>query len=224
MSDDRRSVEAEGETVDDAIAHGLETLGLAREDVTVEVVQEPRRSVLGFGGHGARVRVIAARTEALRSAASVLHEPDDRDGASLLRRLLELMGVEAEVEAVSAEEPGYTWLRISSSAGGLLIGRHGQTLDALEYLVNRLVVRGDGDGRFLVDAEGYRERRAGELRETAARLAERARRSSQPQSMEPLGARERRIVHVALAADSTVTTRSTGEGALRRVVIHPNRP
>jgi spoIIIJ-associated protein len=219
MSGERQSIECEAKSVDEAIARGLEALGLTRDDATVEVLQEPRRSVLGLGGQTARVRIEARATRNDRPPSIA----DGIDGRALLVRLLELMGVGSDVEASPAEDPGYTWLRISTSAGGLLIGRHGQTLDALEYLVNRLAVHGDGDGRFLLDAEGYRERRARELRETALRLAERARRSSRPQSMEPLGPRERRIVHVALSGDPTVTTRSTGEGALRRVVIHPNR-
>jgi spoIIIJ-associated protein len=219
LSGERRSIETEAATVDEAIRRALEVLGLAREQATIEVLQEPRRSVLGFGGQTARVRVEAraGRDEDRPSFG------EERDGRALLVRLLEFMGVKAEVEAAPAEDPGFTWLRISTSADGLLIGRHGQTLDALEYLVNRLAVRGEGDGRFLLDAEAYRERRARELRETALRLAERARRTSRPQTMEPLGPRERRLVHVALSGDSTVTTRSTGEGALRRVVIHPSR-
>lgn len=220
MSGERRSIESEANTVDEAITRGLEALGLSRDEVTVEVLQEPRRSVLGFGGQTAKVRVEA---RAARDHDRPCVE-SERDGRALLVRLLDLMGVQAEVVAAPAEENGFTWLRISTSAGGLLIGRHGQTLDALEYLVNRLAVRSEGDGRFLLDAEGYRERRARELRETAVRLAERVRRTSRPQSMEPLGSRERRIVHVALGSDPTVTTQSTGEGALRRVVIHPNRP
>jgi spoIIIJ-associated protein len=219
VSGERQSIECEANSVDEAIARALELLGLARDEVTVEVLQEPRRSVLGFGRQTARVRVAARaiRDDDPESSA------EGTDGRALLVRLLGLMGVESEVEASPTEDPGYTWLRMSTSAGGLLIGRHGQTLDALEYLVNRLAVHGEGDGRFLLDAEGYRERRSRELRETALRLAERARRTSRPQSMEPLGPRERRIVHVALSGDPTVATRSTGEGALRRVVIHPNQ-
>lgn len=213
------SVEVEAESVDEAISQALLTLGLAREQVNVEILQEARRNVLGFGGAKARVRV-AARAAAARGPASV----DDGGGPAILRRLLELMDIPAEVDATPAEETGYTWLRISSAAGGLLIGRHGQTLDALEYLVNRLGTPEEQAGRYLVDAEGYRERRSRELRETAMRLAAAARRTSRPQAMDPLGARERRIVHLALSEDTTVRTESTGEGALRRVVIHPVHP
>jgi spoIIIJ-associated protein len=144
-----------------------------------------------------------------------------QEGAEVLRRLLALMEMPAEVEAV-ADEPEQTWLKVSSEAGGLLIGRRGQTLDALEYLVNRVADRQErATRRYLVDVDGYRERRYGELRETAVRLAARARQTSRPQTMDPLSARERRVVHLALSGDSTVMTRSVGEGPSRRVVIYP---
>jgi len=214
MSTVSGSVEVEAESVDEAIAQALDTLGVGRDQVSVEVLKEARRTALGFGGEKARVRVTA------RAAT-----PSPRDGGApaILRRLLQLMDVPGEVEAAPAEEAGYTWLRISSSSGGLLIGRHGQTLDALEYLVNRLSAPEQQASRYLVDAEGYRERRGRELRETAGRLAAEVRRTSRPQVMEPLGARERRIVHLSLAEDASVRTESTGEGTLRRVVIHPAR-
>ena len=145
-----------------------------------------------------------------------------QDGAEVLRRLLALMEIPAEVEAAASDEPEQAWLKVSSEAGGLLIGRRGQTLDALEYLVNRVADRQEqGARRYLVDVEGYRERRSRELREAAVRLAARARQTSRPQTMDPLSARERRVVHLALSADATVTTRSVGEGPSRRVVIYP---
>ena len=217
MSAAERSVEVEAESIDEAIEQALGMLEVGRDRTSVEVLQDARRGVLGFGGQKARVRV-SVRADVASEASR-----DAVDGGAILRQLLLLMDIPAEVEESAAEEPGHTWLRISSSAGGLLIGRHGQTLDALEYLVNRLTVHDGSTERFLVDAEGYRHRHELELRETATRMAERARRSSRPQAMEPLGARDRRIVHLALSEDKSVTTRSTGEGALRRVVIHPVR-
>ncbi len=133
------------------------------------------------------------------------------------------MDVPGKVER-STDEAGQIVLRIVSEVGGLLIGRRGQTLDALEHLINRIVTRQDEQsGHILVDAEGYRERRSRELREMAVRLAARVRQTARAQSLDPLSARERRIVHLALADDTTVTTRSVGEGQLRRVVIHPAR-
>jgi len=221
-----RSVETEGETVDEAVAGALAELGLPRSQVRVEILRDARRALLGFGGQKAKVRVVPCEDfvdgPIRDSAAEVSPE---WEGAEALRRLLALMEIPAEVESAPSDEPEQTWLKISSEAGGLLIGRRGQTLDALEYLVNRLADRqARGARRYLVDVEGYRERRGRELRETALRLATRARQTARPQTMEPLSPRDRRMVHLALSAEATVTTRSVGEGPLRRVVIYPNTP
>jgi spoIIIJ-associated protein len=220
-----RAIEVEAESIDEAIDAALATLGIAREQAEVEILQDAKRGLLGFGGQKARVRV--AQRGAITppsSADGVSPTGEAGDAAEVLRQLLVLMDVPGEVQTAAAEEPGQTWLRISSEAGGLLIGRHGQTLDALEYLVNRIVSRQEErGGRILLDAEGYRERRQNELREMASRMAARARQTSKPQAMNPMNPRERRIVHVALNADSSVTTGSVGDGYLRRVVIYPAR-
>jgi spoIIIJ-associated protein len=217
----------EGETVDEAIARALAELGVPRDQVRVEILRDARRALLGFGGQKARVRIVPREDpgEERTSAPAAGEAPPRWDGAEALRRLLALMEIPAEVDAAASDEPGQTWLKISSQAGGLLIGRRGQTLDALEYLVNRLADRHAPQAhRYLVDVEGYRERRGRELREAALRLAARARQTARPQTMEPLSPRERRVVHLALGAEAAVTTRSVGEGPLRRVVIYPTEP
>ena len=218
-------VEADGATVEEAIAKALVALGIGREQAAVEILHDAKRSVLGFGGRPARVRV-AARGELDPSVAAPSPTPTGtagvEDPAAVLEKLLALIDVPAQIDATPGEEPGQISLRISSPAGGLLIGRHGQTLDALEYLVNRIVSRHDErSARIVIDAEGYRERRNQELREMASRIAARVRQTFRAHTMNPLSPRERRIVHMALADDHTVVTRSTGEGQLRRIVILP---
>jgi spoIIIJ-associated protein len=134
------------------------------------------------------------------------------------------MGFRAKIDSVAGEQPGEICLRISSDARGLLIGRHGQTLDALEYLVNRIVGhKNESAARIALDAEGYRDRRRHELIDVAHRLAARVRETGQAEAMDPLSARERRIVHLALADDRTVSTRSAGEGPSRHVIVVPER-
>ena len=230
MSTTGKSIEAEGETIDDAIANALVTLAISREQAEVEIVQDARRGVFGFGAQRARVRVsICATVLPVRQAlpppvgVSAQRRPVAPDGAvSVLHRLLGLMGFRARIDSVEGEHPGEIWFRISSDARGLLIGRHGQTLDALEYLVNRIVGhKEEGAGRIVLDAEGYRDRRRRELVETACRIAARVKETGQPEAMDPLNARERRVVHLALASDPAVSTRSDGEGALRHVIISP---
>jgi spoIIIJ-associated protein len=224
------SVEGEGETIDDALDEALTSLGISRDEAEVEVVQEARRGLFGLGAQRARVRV-SPRTVPAAMERPVA-EPVGvsalgtgsvaEDAVQLLQRLVELMGFRARIDSTGGEERGEVCLQISSDARGLLIGRHGQTLDALEHLVTRLVSRRDeGFSRIVLDAEGYRERRRRELVDTAHRLAAHVRKTGRAEAMDPLNARERRIVHLTLASDATVSTRSAGEGALRHVVISP---
>jgi len=223
-------MEAEGETIDEAIANALGALAISREQAEVEIVQDARRGVFGFGAQRARVRV-SIRAAVLpieqvvpQTVGASTQGPTaaPEDAVSVLQRLLGLMGFRAGIDSVEGEPPGETCLRISSDAQGLLIGRHGQTLDALEYLVNRIVGhKEEGAARIVLDAEGYRDRRRRELVETARRIAARVRETGQPEAMDPLSARERRVVHLALASDPTVSTRSDGEGAMRHVIIFP---
>jgi spoIIIJ-associated protein len=218
-----KSVEAEGETIDEAIANALAALAISREQAEVEIVQDARHGVFGFGAQRARVRVSVRATVAPveQSASSSVRAPDD--AVSALQRLLELMGFKARIDSAAGDRPEEICLRISSDARGLLIGRHGQTLDALEYLVNRIIGHKDEAARIVLDADGYRDRRRRELVDVARRLAARVRETGQAEEMDPLSARERRLVHLALANDPTVSTRSAGEGASRHVVILPER-
>jgi spoIIIJ-associated protein len=220
-------VETEGDSIDEAIAAALAELQLPRERVQIEIIQDVRRGVLGFGAQPAKVRA-SERIEPLDGAREPemfgADLPPASSGAAILRRVLALMAIPASVDVATDEESAQTWLRISSQAGGLLIGRHGQTLEAIEYLVNRIAgPQDDRVPRYLVDVEGYRARRTDELREAARKLAERARTSGRTQEMSPLSSRERRVVHLALKNDESVTTRSSGDGPFRHVVIEPLR-
>jgi spoIIIJ-associated protein len=135
---------------------------------------------------------------------------------TVLTEIVALMQVEAQV--VLADEGQ---LMITGDKRGLLIGRRGQTLDALEYLVNRIIGREELPGRISIDAEDYRERRRGSLEGLAQRLAERVRRRGKAVSLNPMSPRDRRIIHLALQGDPSLVTRSTGDGYYRRLVIAP---
>jgi spoIIIJ-associated protein len=218
----RSPFEAEGATIDEAIANALAALGIGREAAEVEIVQDAKRSVLGFGGQPARVRVSVRSVLGESAPVATGDSSATEDAAEVLRKVLSFMDIPAQVDAAAGEEPGEIRLAISSEAGGLLIGRHGQTLDALEYIVNRIAGRNDEHARrVIVDAEGYRERRRHELAEMATRIAARVRQTSRAHTMNPLSPRERRIVHLTLADDPSVSTGSVGEGELRRVVVSP---
>jgi spoIIIJ-associated protein len=141
----------------------------------------------------------------------------------VLKKLLELMGLDAEVEASENDER--ILLVVKGPDTGLVIGKKGQTLDALQHLVNKIVAQtrpeGDGGKAIHLDSEGYRDRRTESLVELAHRLAEKARRTGRPVAADPMSAADRRIIHVTLADAEGVTTRSEGEGIHRHLVVVP---
>jgi len=205
------AIEEQGRTLDEAVSKGLQRLGLSHSEVRVEVLEESRKFFGLFGTTHIKVRltydVLAAR---LRAATAILQD------------ILTRMGIEARVEGT--ERNGNMSLNIVTNDSGLLIGRRGQTIDALQYLVNRLVNKEASDlVRVTLDIAHYQERREHHLKELAQRLAARVKTTGQTAVMAPLNARDRRIIHQALQEDGEVRTTSKGEGALRKVLISPRR-
>lgn len=144
-----------------------------------------------------------------------------REARTILSRILELMGERAEITTAEEDSEGIE-LAIKGDGSGLLIGRHGQTLDSLEYLVNRILARQVKDAvPITVDTESYRERRRRQLHRMALAMAEQTKREHAPVTLDPMPPRDRRIVHLALKDDPLITTRSTGDGFLRVVEIIP---
>ena len=267
------SVEAEGRSIDDAIEHALQRLGVTRDKVEIEILSNTPRGLFGLGGRKATVRATLRRPLPLantaapaspdtppahaapgrrasadraappapaRSAAcapaprradgrrsDVLRAPDapaDREtlerARGVLSEILRLSGSEGRVEVVDG--PPEARLVIAGDSSGVLIGRRGQTLDALEYVVNRIITRGEEpSARLIVDVHDYRLRRQQVLEEIARRAAARARRRSKPVTLDPMSPRDRRIVHMVLRQDPTLTTRSAGTGFYRKVIIIP---
>ncbi len=144
-------------------------------------------------------------------------------GVEVLTEILRLMGVEAEVVVKSGNAPSEFVLDIQGDSTALLIGRRGQTLEALQHIVSRIVAEKSGpDGpQPVVDAEDYRGRRVRSLEDMALRMGEKAKRSRKTQGIDALSARDRRIVHLALKDDPWLTTKSLGQGAYRRLLIIP---
>ena len=152
----------------------------------------------------------------------MMSEKISEKAGEVLKSLLGKMGVEHEV--VSSEDEERVTLEVKGPETGLVIGKKGQTLDALQYLVNKIVSREipeDDSKPINVDAEGYRGRRAEALVELAQRLAEKAKRTGKPVAADPMSAADRRIIHVALANTPGLTTRSEGEGIYRHLVVIP---
>jgi len=209
------SIEQTGRTVDDAVEAALRTLGVSRDDVEVEVLAEESRGLLGIlGTSEARVRVTLKATVASRALET-------------LKRILELMGVEADAD-ITADEPEAVSIEITGSQDlGLLIGKRGQTLAALQLIVAMMANRdqpSEKRKRIVLDAEGYRARRERTVSAMARSAAQRAKRSGRPVTIESLTPRERRIVHLALADEPGVSTRSEGEDPHRAIIVTPRRP
>ncbi len=142
----------------------------------------------------------------------------------MLTELLGHLRVSASIEARAGEDPGTIVLDVNGDSGGLLIGRRGQTLDALEYLVNRMVAR-DADAtaaRVMIDVEHYRDRRREYLTALAHRLADKAKQTRRAVALNPMSPRDRRTVHIALKDEAAVTTRSHGDGHYRKLLIVPS--
>jgi spoIIIJ-associated protein len=149
-------------------------------------------------------------------------EQQAAEATEILLRILELMGENGQVSRVVETDPDSLELEIKGDGSGLLIGRHGQTLDALEYVVNRIVARRIRDAvPIMLETEAYRARRRQQLHRMALSMGERAKREHQSVMLEPMPPRDRRVIHLALKEDPMLTTRSSGEGFLRAIEIVP---
>jgi spoIIIJ-associated protein len=234
-----RSVETDGASIDDAIERALGLLHVTRDKVDIEILENSSRGLLGFGGKRARVRAtVRSPLGALSEQPSDMvsretlpgGEPEpidvqgrvDRARAAFVE-ILSALGLAPEFAVVAA--PDETWqFTVAGAGAGIVIGRHGQTLDAIEYLLNRIASHCDKTPvRIAIDVEGYRERRQESVEQVARQAAEKARATGRPVTLAPMSARDRRTVHVALGDDREITTRSEGEGSFRRVVIVPSR-
>ncbi|MEW6230913.1 MAG: RNA-binding cell elongation regulator Jag/EloR [Chloroflexota bacterium] len=245
------SVEVSARSVEEAIAEALRRLGIAREQVEVAVISEGSRGILGLGAEEARVRVwarepvrhipeegpLGSQGEVLAAGpvgeGQVEAEPPWEAGAIArqvveeLLRSLEVMASAAirQPEAQEAQlKPGEqpVVIDVSGEDLGVLIGRRGETLDALQYITNLIVNRRTRRRvKVIVDVESYRRRREASLRGLAARMADRVRASRQAVTLEAMPAHERRLVHLSLQDDPDVYTQSVGEGEGRKVVISP---
>lgn len=212
-------VEASGRTVEEAVQGALAQIGLDRSQVEVEVLSEGRAGIFGLGAEEARV--------VLHAVASAAASPDlVEQSRQVLEELLRLLHVEATVTTRPPETPGdglghvSVVLDVNGDDLGILIGRRGETLASLQYLVNLILSRRfQAKAAVGIDVAGYKRRREVALRGLAQRMAERVKSTGRSVTLEPMPAADRRIVHLALAQDPEVTTASIGDGEQRKVAI-----
>jgi len=201
-----KTIEVTGKTVDEALKAGMEELGVEKmTDIEYEVLEEANPGFLGLlGGRPARIKMwlLAPEVKARR----------------LLEEIMDRMGIRGETQISKVGE--YYEIQVEGDDLGILIGRRGRTLDALQYLANLAANRGSSDRvRIIVDAASYRQRRAETLRNLAQRLCQRARRQRRKVVLEPMTPQERRIIHLTVQGEKGMTSYSQGEDPHRRVVI-----
>ena len=274
MSDQKESLDVNAKSIEEAIEQGLTQLGLARDQVNIEIINEGKRGLFGLGSEDAVVRLTPKNqpqtTIDLQAASNntpeppdVLSEPatettsdqpetsieppaDDRPqsvdisdeqpdentiekiGTAYLSDLLKLMGVQAQVQtrlATDLVEPGEDAPLVFDVVGkdlGILIGRHNETLQALQYMLRLMISKETGQWQpVVVDVESYRARRRDSLRKLALRMAERAAVNNERVVMEAMPAYERRIIHITLRDHPDVITKSIGHDRSRKVTIIP---
>ena len=225
-----KSLEKTGRTEEEAIAAALEELGLERDDVSVTVAQRAKSGFLGIGSAPAVVRVEYEAPDEPEAEA----EPEEKteitadDGYAQIRGfldgLLKRMGVKAQIEIIPRDDKGVV-VNLSGPGMGAVIGRRGETLDAIQHLTNYVVNRGsDKHMHISVDAESYRAKREESLVRLAEKMAEKVIKYKRSMALEPMNSYERHIIHAALQNYEGVTTSSTGTEPNRRVVVSYDRP
>ena len=207
----KKEVTVQAKTVEDAVAEGARQLDTSAENVEYEVIEEPKRGFLGMGGSPATVKVtyIFRPLEAARS---------------FIETLISDLGLDAQV-VIHDDGGGEALIEITGTDASTLIGHHGDTLDAFQYLVNLAANKKESDERkytrISVDIENYREKREQTLRALADRMAAKVKKSGRRLTLEPMSAYERRIIHAQIQAIDGVSTSSVGAEGNRRVVIYP---
>jgi spoIIIJ-associated protein len=215
-------VEVSGKTVEAALEAALAELFVSRDEVEYVVLEEPSKGFLGFfGGKPAKIRV------SLKTAAINVEETEKQKAVStdpvivasdFLKSVFSAMKLKVSIERMTKSDN--IVLNLHGDNLGVLIGKHGQTLDALQYLTN-LAAHRDSETRtrIVIDVEDYRKRREETLIRLARRLADKVKMRGEKVVLEPMSPQERKIIHMALQNEQLVTTYSEGEEPYRKVVI-----
>ncbi|MEW6184270.1 MAG: RNA-binding cell elongation regulator Jag/EloR [Thermodesulfobacteriota bacterium] len=232
------SLETEGKTVEEAVQSACDQLNVPREKLEIEVLNAGSTGIFGLmGSKKARIRATikeeipapapAGETAPDPSAADLTTDPEGvgveaeeiiAEAKSLTQGLLDRMGLEVSIQVRKEKESIH--ILINGDKSGLLIGRRGQTLDALQYLITRMINRkGLGKIRVVLDSGDYRNRRQEYLEDLALKMAAKAKQSGKPVVISPLNAHDRRLVHLILEKDKSIKTISRGEGPLKKIVI-----
>jgi spoIIIJ-associated protein len=235
MEEDYREFEAK--TVDEAIASAMRSFRLNFEDLDIQVISEGSKGLFGLvGTKTAKILARPARKDAATTelpeqeapapARRTPREPEAAEkekilgqASNIISDILTHMNMSCEIKV---REEGT--LEIIGDGSGLIIGKRGQTLDALQFIVNRILNKDRSEPLYVtIDTEGYRQRHMDLLRSMAFKMGQKARRTGQSVSLEKMNPYDRRIIHLALKNDTRVNTKSIGDGVYKKVVIVPRK-
>ncbi len=207
-------LEFEGKDPEDAISQAVAYFKVPQEKLEIEIISLGSSGLFGLlGGKKAKIK------------AAVKSEPEPEEdliaqATEILTQLLEKMGEKCQIHGLL--EADQIFLTVEGEDAGLLIGKQGQTLEALQYLVTRILAkRTKSKPRVVIDIESYRERHKNALIELALKQGEKAKRLGKPVTLNPMNAHDRRLVHLTLQADKELKTKSRGEGLYKKVIIYP---
>jgi len=209
--------EFEGKTTEEALENASKELNLPLEELNFDIIEPGSAGIFGLvGGKRAKIKVTLDKPE----------ENIGENGLQLaqetLEKILELIPVEATVSVEQTD--GKIALNIEGDKSGLLIGRRGKTLDALQYIVNKIVNKALEKKHYIVvDSENYRKRREESLTQLALKMGDKAKKTKKPVTTNLLNPHDRRIVHLTLKEDEYLDTKSRGDGLLKKVVIIPKK-
>jgi spoIIIJ-associated protein len=233
--------EFEGKTTEEAIENACRQLNLSKDEMDIEIMEPGSAGIFGLvGGRKARVKVTTSRTETetveesngldtakVTTSRTETETVEESNGLAIAKEALEkiLALIPIDGTTVRAEQTdGTISLNIEGDKSGLLIGRKGRTLDALQFIVNKIVNKSlEKRAQVIVDSENYRQRRRDSLIQMAVRMGDKVKATRKPVTTNLLNPHDRRIVHLALREDDAVDTKSRGEGILKKVVIIPKK-
>lgn len=239
------SLEIEGKTIDEAIERACTEFKVPREKLNIEIITDGSSGFFGLGSKKAKIKAsimsidMALETPAKQTQKPMPQKPSvPADAVQVTKtedateefitikakKILEgiLLRMNLDCPVTIEETPDMIILDIKGDGSGLLIGKRGQNLDAIQYIVNKAISKyADNRKMIVVDTESYRKRREDSLLALAARLAEKVKKSKKALTVGHMNAHDRRIIHLALQNDESLTTKSRGEGEFRKIVIMP---
>ncbi len=220
--------EFEGKTKEDAVKTACDELGLSEDELDAEVLSYGSTGIFGLvGAKKAKIRVTVPEPPEVDVGQPSDAEAGDHDqviemAKNAVERIVSSI-VDGASVAVEAERDTVKLL-VEGGNSAILIGKHGRTLDAIQYIVQKIAYKKRNTRlRISVDVEGYRDRRKASLTQLALRLGEKVKRSGKPATVSPMNAYDRRIIHIALKDDNGVRTQSMGNRSFRKLVIYPQR-